>query len=103
MFRNPPDWPTWPMPRRGKIPASFALYQARLERIIKPPQMGRRLHKLPLSALQLAKEGHRSREFRSLAADLFRDAKPPEAEYHPSRILAALLFRSGYYHRVLAR
>ena len=101
MLREIDDWPEWPRPRRGKIPPSFAAYEQRLRKMLDPGPK-RKLLRIPLSPLQLAKEGCRTTEFEALVAQLF-PTELPEYEPQPPHVLAALLLRSGYYHAVAER
>jgi hypothetical protein len=96
-------WPEWPRPRRGKIPPSFSAYEDRLKRILGGRNPHRKVRRLPPLPKQLAEEGNQIREFKALVADLFGRRPHPEYEPQPYYILAALLFRSGYYHALIAR
>ncbi len=102
MSRAVAEWLEWPKPRRGKVPASFARYQERLKRILGPSKPGKKVHRLPPTAVQLAREGHETPEFKKLVSDLFGNRLEEGLLYEPTNTLALLLYRSGYYHAFIA-
>ena len=101
MSRPAPEWPEWPKPHRGKVPPSFARYEQWLKRILGPSKLGKKVHRLPPTAVQLARAGHQTPEFKKLVTDLFGNA--PKKDYRPTGTLASLLYRFGYYHALIAR
>lgn len=85
------------------MPSSFARYEERLKRILGPSVPRGKVHRLPPSAVQLARAGNQTPEFKRLVTDLFdADDTPKEQRaYEPAIVLAQLLFRSGYYHALI--